>query len=507
MGKKKPVAAAQSSSSSFAGPAKQPKSVSEDVVFVVEEDAEDDVSALGDSSKALPDAITSPVLWEDKVHYEKCEDGEDKMFRLEFDRVIVPECTIPLNIQFFLDDTSNGKHGVGNTRFVDLQPMQNKQTGKVHQAMVGVEWWMMGAKDGKIPMPSVGKVVVRGSTTFCFGQNVVPSNIDPFTGDIKDGDVGPKFHGILGGGLFSLEKMLNGLKEKGAFEIPIYNSFLSMNEIDNTLPPGPLKVCEVHLEMDTEKAAAMLKRYMTKKQHLFTASKLPNAIESPALNNLIQSLPGIMNQLFLERIKNGQYEFPQNAPKNFLQLSVQQQLAILDKEPGGSFGRGGSTPSAELYGVHFPHANAALPAMSKEDEQLSITSDLFIVASFYSALGIYAPHGMTLQSLRESMEEGKATSPMLASFVASVMNVAHSLPATQMYGFDNMLFKMPGRAAESMGDHGWVCIAGKFFLAFLALTCLFYSCFVFLAQVKTGRSLLLPIPYGTTRHLLGLQAI
>lgn len=308
------------------------KSIKEAEIVVTQDDTV--VIKETDTEQKLPSKINSPVVWDEKVHYEKAEAlHEDKMFKMQFDSIIVADCAIPVNIQLFLDDTSNGKYGVGNTRFVNLQPIQGEKSGKIHQSMVGVEWYMIGAKNGEVKMPDVGKMVVRGCTSFCFGNNVPPNNINPATGKVNDGET-PKFNGILGGNSFKLEDMLDGLQNKGAFVVPIYNSFLTMSNMDSSLPDAPLKLCDVYLQMDKEKAVAVYKRFKGTKSHLFTGSKLPNINNMPMYAPVIQKLPAIMNQLFRERIQAGEYDLPANAPKDFLQLSAQQQDAILSKEPG-----------------------------------------------------------------------------------------------------------------------------------------------------------------------------
>jgi hypothetical protein len=434
------------------------------VVFVIGPDGiekDEDAAAMQTLKSTLPYAITTPAVWEDKLHYEKYVHGEETTFKLEFSEILVPDCSIPINVQFFLDDTSNGDYGVGNTRFVDLQAVQSStKPGVINQSMINVEWWMMGAKDGKVPMPNLGKIVVRGSTDACIGSNLPPNNINPFTGEV-DGNQN-EYCGILGGDVFSLDEMLRGLKEKGCFRITIYNSFLTNNDVDRSMPATPLQVCDVYLYMHKDVAAACYERFKTKKSHLFKESKLPSVLNNTVYNVAVQQLPRMMNQLFRERIKNGQYALPKNAPTNFLQLSSAQQDAILNNEPGGNIGRGGCTPSAELYGVHFLHATAAVTAMSKEDEQCGITSNLLLVHSFDAALAIFAPHGLTLNKLNKELDMQKAASRMLASFLVTTLNAVHSLPATQMYGFDNMIFRMPGKMAQAnVGNAGWVCVAGE----------------------------------------------
>lgn len=199
--------------------------------------------------------------------------------------------------------------------------------------MVNVEWWMMGAKDGAIAMPNVGKIVVRGCTSFCYGDGIPPYNLDPVTNAVKDGEK-PQYKGILGGTSFSLAEHLKMLSEKGECYLLIFNSFLSTTDVDTTLPPGPLRVCTVKVEMNKEKAASALKSFLSTQSHLFTESKLPNMLKDKRIQQVTQRLPHGLNTLFRQRILQGQYDLPINAPPNFTQLEPHQQELILSKEPG-----------------------------------------------------------------------------------------------------------------------------------------------------------------------------
>ena len=417
----------------------------------------DDTVIVNQNKSKFPSKISFPAAWEDKQHYE-AEFGSNpkNIFKLEFEEIIVEDCPLPINVQFFLDDTSNGKHGLGNTRFVDLQPIQSPSTDQVHQSMVGVEWYMMGARNGTVPMPNVAKMVVRGSASFCFGNNVPPTNMNTLTGRLDEGEDKPKYMGILGGRTFQIADMLNAFSETGAFMIPIYNSFICTGDMDPCMPPGPLKLCNVYLHMSKDKASKALKEFNGAKAKLFTESKLP-CIDGKA-DAVVQELPKIMSSLFLQRIKSNEYEMPKNAPSNFLQLTTDQQAEVLRKEPGSSMGRSGFTPSAELFGVNFLHSTAAAPAMFNEAEQMACTSNKLFVKSFDAAMKLFAPHGWDLDKLEEECNKPVA-SDALASFFMSLVSVAHTLPATQDYGFDNMIVKMPGRAG--VGIDGWFAVAGE----------------------------------------------
>lgn len=401
----------------------------------------DGVDDVPENIAKYPEKLSSGIQWDEKKYYK--DEYKDRMLCMKFDRILVENCSIPINVQFFLDDTCNGKYGTGNTRFVDLQPIQGHETGIIHQCMIDVEWYMMGAKDGAVPMPDVGKMVVRGSTSFCFGQNVPPNNLNPLTGKLPDGEK-PKYCGILGGCAFPLEEMFQAFVEKGEYKIPIYNSYMRMSDLDPTLPPGQLKVCDVHLDMKKESASLLYKDFIAKKSKLFTASKLPNFLKNQTIASTLNQLPNVIDKLMVSGMRDGRIDVPLNAPSNFLQLSFQQQEAILDKDKTTMLGRGGYTASAELYGVPFLHANAIITAMCNENEQVSCTNNRVLVASFHAAMAIFEVHGFTLDSLEKEVMSGKI-SEALASFGMAVISAVHTFASTQQYGFDIMIMKMPGK--------------------------------------------------------------
>lgn len=74
----------------------------------------------------------------------------------------LPRC----HVNLFLDDTSNFKTGLGNTRFVTLENTKHHD-GVDGMHVSDVDWCMMGAmrnlKNPPFAMPNVAKVVVTGN--------------------------------------------------------------------------------------------------------------------------------------------------------------------------------------------------------------------------------------------------------------------------------------------------------------------------------------------------------
>lgn len=70
-----------------------------------------------------------------------------------------------------------------------------------------------------------------------------------------------------------------------------------------------------------------------------------------------------------------------------------------------------------------------------------------------------------MASMKKEADAGQV-SEMMASFVMTMSSCAHSLPATQVYGYDTMIVKIPGKSpSKSLGIFVW-------FSTFSHLSCL-----------------------------------
>jgi hypothetical protein len=143
------------------------------------------------------DAYTRPIRsgWATMVQFSK----------VTTDTEALEKCHITL----YLDDTSNGRTGLGNTRILSLDRAQHFN-GKNGMHISNVNWPMMGAirDQNAFPMPDVAKVVVTAETMNEKGEMV---------------------HGIIGGDLMPLEAMFQALLGPSKkFSMPIYNSFFKL---------------------------------------------------------------------------------------------------------------------------------------------------------------------------------------------------------------------------------------------------------------------------------------
>lgn len=142
---------------------------------------------------------------------------------ISLDRVCVPTRCAGLEsicVQLYLDDTSNGDDGAGNTLFLHMPVGEDGTFGSSN-----VEWNMVGSNHNVPPgsmnhaMPDVAKVVVTANA------------VGP-TGAIR--------HGVVGGSTIGLKDMLESLRCEGEVHIPIVNSFFPEMEV------GSLPVCATH---------------------------------------------------------------------------------------------------------------------------------------------------------------------------------------------------------------------------------------------------------------------
>jgi hypothetical protein len=405
--------------------------------------------------------------WEkEKQHYDAFHD-QSKIFRLPLCKITAVDCNIPTNVCLFLDDTSNGYHGIGNTCFVDLllppfssQQQQGLGEGTGIKGGIGigitrgggggqknssfrheVEWCMMGAQDGNIKMPDTAKIVVYG---------LCPA-------------AAAKKHswGIMGGLAFPIRELL----QKGKMVVPIINSFIELPE------EGPLKICDVVLEMDPHVAKSKLEEFDSRYHDLFHPSKLPTKEQI----NVVKNINQFINNAWVDRMQQGIYALPSNAPDGFLSdLSRSEQIAVLQAERGYSMCREGFTLNASLYGQVFPHALAALPAMAKEHEQQAITCPKILVYAFDYTMKVMQRYGWTLDSLADSLEKNDDNhfSDEMCSAIMSFLLGIHNAAATQKYDYDWMTVKAP---MPYTGTKVWTDLPGMCFVCVCVCLCLFFK--------------------------------
>lgn len=134
---------------------------------------------------------------------------------IDLDRVCVSKCAglESVCVQLYLDDTSNGADGIGNTHFLHMTA-PGGDGGEM--GCKDVRWGMVGSNHNvepgakNHPMPDVAKVVVTANATSMMGITR---------------------HGVVGGSTIELKDMLNTLCKDGVVHIPIVNSFFPENEV------------------------------------------------------------------------------------------------------------------------------------------------------------------------------------------------------------------------------------------------------------------------------------
>lgn len=386
-------------------------------------------------------------------------------------------------VQLYLDDTSNGPDGQGNTIFVRLDRLKHAvphaatnplppnglqkrlaspQGDGMRTLDPVVVWPMQGSmhnvREGGLPhpMPHVAKVVVTGETRAEVG------GVEKFV------------HGVLGGALFSLGDLVDALASKGGegregncFRVPIYNGFMDrttkgpdgQGEVDTRLvtvafhavgpstttpPPAPISDAvdatpTAMMSAVPRSAKEQQMEYQQKRSTIFKASSLPTEHQSRVLREF---LPPAINTLWLERIDQGLYPMPANAPANFADLNLQDRCKVLDSEPGKAMFRAGGTPNARIAGQVYPHIVAALPGMNNEMEQPAITNGRLLVHAYHAALTMFKGYGWDAGTLFRKVAQGELDEE-LTSFLGFVLSSVLTLPSTQEYVSDVWLFKDP----------------------------------------------------------------
>jgi hypothetical protein len=122
---------------------------------------------------------------------------------------------------------------------------------------------------------------------------------------------------------------------------------------------------------------------------------------------------------------------PTNAPANMKELPMDQQVAILNHEPGKSMFREFGTPSARLDGLTYIHTGSASPGMFNEQEQSAITNERMIMHNVHAALTVFGAYGFTFANYIRALKT-KTRLPTITSFHSFVLVGTSSIPATQV---------------------------------------------------------------------------
>lgn len=332
----------------------------------------------------------------------KYEPYMNRVFSLEFEKVTVERTgTLPrATVQIYLDDTCNFYEGVGNTRFIPLE--KDKHSDGLGNLHVGnVKWLMMGAVKKDDPctsfkMPDTAKVVVTG-------------------------DVNGK-HGILGGSVMPLKDLLCGLNGADSkYEVPIFNSFAEGLE--------SLVTVVFHGSKSNPPPKTL-------PQNLFKPSELPSKEQSYVIKNL---LGPVIDEFFLDRIDQGIYSLPQDAPQDFCSLARESKTKFLHEEPCKSLFRSGRTANARINQQHYPHLTAAIPGWNNELEQDGITNKRILLYSFHLASTIFQGYGWHSRTIFQKVAAREFDDELL-SFLSVIASGLDTFPATQEYVSDYWLF-------------------------------------------------------------------
>ena len=238
------------------------------------------------------------------------------------------------HICIYLDDTSNGLYGAGNTRFISMDKSTHYvQSDSLTNGMglpsgpkvvplergmytSDVKWHMMGAQNPKtgtsFPMPTTAKVVVTAEV---------------------DGN-----HGVVGGSLLPLNDLFKALlhSEGKMFSLPIYNSFFKFpyanqnaSPLSESDPGEPLLSVQFHAGRNVANEFKAFKRLCD--ASLFKLSELPTPSQSWVLGYM---LPSTTKEIVLANMASGLYAIPITAPPDLIKMPIEEGVNALGKLPG-----------------------------------------------------------------------------------------------------------------------------------------------------------------------------
>ena len=424
----------------------------------------------------------------------------ERVFAVCFDSVAVhgTEGLHSLSVQLFLDDTTNGVNGLGNTRFIDLKHDPESKE-KCTRVATNVCWPMMGAvvhrrceqncceDGGSCDTAATNTNTYRGHPkddfTGAVGTLQMPNTVKiVVTGTVmKDGGAGcigqpqTATYGVVGGTTVLLLELFEGLRDNGNHTVSIRNSFIpseaSMQQKGGFVVPSMQIVfssCKSGAKQDGAKQAAArlfglkvedaalcssrctgqdMYNGFAENLHLFKQTALLSKVEKQLVLNTV----GVgVNQIWSARIDQKMYPLPTNAPSNFASLSQEQKNDILNKENVGGMFRSQLTPNGRNDCHAYCHSVAALPGMHNELQQTSLTNKEMIFHSFHAALTLFEPYGWTLQTIFKKVAEQQFEDGQIISFLACMVAVGHTMPSTQQYTSDMCLLKVPSLFNEQL---------------------------------------------------------
>lgn len=125
-----------------------------------------------------------------------------------------------VTVHLYLDDTSNGKYGLGNTQFVRMNKSEHSD-GKGNMCMQNVKWHMMGA----VKPCTVHSL---GSSCTCSSNTAKPFCMPDTAKVVVTAEVNGK-HALVGGSIVPLSVLFANLDSStGVHHVPIYNSFFAI---------------------------------------------------------------------------------------------------------------------------------------------------------------------------------------------------------------------------------------------------------------------------------------
>jgi hypothetical protein len=342
---------------------------------------------------------------------------EEKCMRIRFQEVRLEGASgyglEDMCVQLYLDDTSNGYMGIGNTAFIKMSTCKHLDAEQKGMQVKDFEWFMTGAEACDHKMPDTVKMVVTANV-------MGVSNVA--------GEVNKCVHGTVGGCVVPLEEFLS----KETTIIPIYNSFF---------PDSEESIVTVKFKVQDQQKT--LEEFRSKRESgLFHASAIPCNEDCSVVKNF---LPCAINRLWVEKVNQGVYCAPSNAPKDFDMLPDDAKLSIIATEPGLNMFRSGFTPNARLKGQMYPHEVASLPAMNNEAEQTGITNARVLLHASHAAFTMFKGYGWSTRTFMQkviSVDDDDRAREQLASFLVYTLCAQHNLPSTQEYVSDYWIVKV-----------------------------------------------------------------
>jgi len=361
----------------------------------------------------------------------------DPIFTLNFKQIrVFPANNLErVTATLFLDDTTNGEQGLGNTCRVRLERSETSPDALCSAR--SIQWDMQGAY-GATPSKSMPLVASLEVTAMCPQINMQQAGPSPAGGMQAASTLS---HATVGGCKIHLQDLLNDLiQNQGYYTVPIHNSFVppAFYQPDGTIIDT--RVFNISFICDLDMSSLYAKREQLSSlisAGLFKNSKLPDPFHGMAIQ---YCCPVVAKEALAAKVQGdapntkqaGDDDDPLQDVKEGQDASPTVQTVVQ------AMAAQMVVPCARMQFLPYPNILSILPGLCNPAEQEAITQKSLHRYGLHSTMVLFSARGWTLSTLMEKVIANELDMSVLSFINANIMTVL-SLAGTQTYEFDKNL--------------------------------------------------------------------